>query len=218
MGCGVLLWTAHSTCTRGCSHFTTVFGHAAPLNFTSAIVPPGSTSTPRLQVCFGSWARFENEASYWNAGQCAYFLGPPRGMFLQISASCTFHGNVLSKAVSVVVFSVANVPVCPAHQYGTIYNIIYIVRLYRADALDKPERLSQKQQPLTQPSKEHCHERYTTLISAKTYLAEVPGSMQTVPRSSNLLRSQTAPNCRSILGVEVLPGGTMAEIKFKGAT
>jgi hypothetical protein len=71
-------------------------------------------------VCFGSWARFENEASYWNAGQRAYCPGPPRGMFLQISASCTFHGNVLSKAVAVVVVSVANVQVCPAHQHGTI--------------------------------------------------------------------------------------------------
>ena len=39
-------------------------------------------------------------------------------MFLQISASCTFHGNVLS--VAVVVVSVANLQVCAAHQHGTI--------------------------------------------------------------------------------------------------
>ena len=39
---------------------------------------------------------------------------------MQISASCTFHGNVLSKAVAVVVVSVANVQVCAAHQHGTI--------------------------------------------------------------------------------------------------
>ncbi len=30
--------------------------------------------------------------------------------------------------------------------------------------------------PLSQ--KEHCHERYTTLISARTYLAEVAGNME----------------------------------------
>ncbi len=63
-------------------------------------------------MCSGSWARFENEATYWNAGQRAYCPGPPRGMFLQISASCTFHVNVLSKAVAVVVVSVANLQVC----------------------------------------------------------------------------------------------------------
>ena len=61
---------------------------------------------PPLQVCCGSWARFENEATYWNAGQRAYCPGPPRGTFLQISASCTFHDNVLS--VAVIVVSVAN--------------------------------------------------------------------------------------------------------------
>jgi hypothetical protein len=94
---------------------------------------------------------------------------------------------------------------------------VRIVRLCRADALHKQQGSPQKQQPLPQPLKEHCHERYTTLISAKTYLAEVPGSMHAVPRSSRLLRSQTAPNCRSTLGVEVFPGGTMAAMKFEGA-
>ena len=57
-------------------------------------------------MCSGSWARFENEATYWNAGQRAYCPGPPRGTFLQISVSCTFHDNVLS--VAVIVVSVAN--------------------------------------------------------------------------------------------------------------
>ncbi len=116
----VLLLTAHDVWTRGCSHFTTVFGHTAPLNFIAVIVPPGNTSTPRLQVCSGSWARFENGGTYWNAGHRAYCPGPPRGMFLQIWASCTFHGNVLSKAVAVVVVSVANLAVCVPHQHGTI--------------------------------------------------------------------------------------------------
>ena len=39
---------------------------------------------------------------------------------MHILASCTFHGNVLSKAVAVVVVSVANLAVCAAHQHGTI--------------------------------------------------------------------------------------------------
>ena len=85
-------------------------GHTHLKTCFPAIVP--SPQIPPLQVCSGSWARFENEATYWNAGQRAYCPGPPRGMFLQISASCTFHGNVLSKAVAVVVVSVANLQVC----------------------------------------------------------------------------------------------------------
>ena len=81
--------------------------------------------------------------------------------------------------------------------------------------LRKPEGLPQKQQQLPQPLKEHCHERYTTLISAKTYLAEVPGSMHAVPRSSRLLRSQTAPNCQSTLVVEEFgEKGQWLESKF----
>jgi len=85
-----------------------------------SLQPLSLPEIPPLQVCSGSWARFENGATYWNAGQRAYCPGPPRGMFLQIWASCTFHGNVLSKAVAVVVVSVANLAVCAAHQHGTI--------------------------------------------------------------------------------------------------
>jgi hypothetical protein len=54
----VLLLTAHDVWTRGCSHFTTVFGHAAPLNFIAAIVPPGNTSTPSVLRQLGAvWER-----------------------------------------------------------------------------------------------------------------------------------------------------------------
>ncbi len=42
---------------------------------------------------------------------CGYCPGPPWGMFLQISASCTFHGNVLS------------VPVVRAHRRYTFYTL-----------------------------------------------------------------------------------------------
>jgi len=89
-------------------------GHTHLKTCFPAIVP--SPQIPPLQVCSGSWARFENEATYWNAGQRAYCPGPPRGMFLQISASCTFHGNVLSKAVAVVV-------VCAAQTFRFVQRI-----------------------------------------------------------------------------------------------
>ena len=53
-----VLLTAHGIWTRGCSHFTTVFGHAAPLNFIAAIVPPGNTSTPSVLRQLGAvWER-----------------------------------------------------------------------------------------------------------------------------------------------------------------
>ena len=84
------------------TYFHVVVGHTGILSTKWAV----ECCRWPLQVSSGSWARFENEATYWNAGQRAYCPGPPRGTFLQISASCTFHDNVLS--VSVIVVSVAN--------------------------------------------------------------------------------------------------------------
>jgi len=59
--------------------------------------------------------------------------------------------------------------------------------------------------PLSQSRKEHCNERYTTLISARTYLTEVPDSIHAVPSSSRLFCSQTTTNCRAHCEWELFP-------------
>ncbi len=204
---------------------------------------------PPLPVCSGSWARFENEATYWNAGQCGYCPGPPRDSFCRylrrvpfMTMFCLWQWLLFLWQTFLCSASARNNCTIRTHRsscclWSTTFAFVVCVTVLersssalqnsdtnnkckcgwpqttrtsvRADCAIVPcwcaaqKGLSQKQQSLSQT--EHCHERYTTLVSAKTYLTEVPGSIHTVPRSSRLFRSQTAPNCRSTLGVEVFP-------------
>jgi hypothetical protein len=113
-----VLLTAHGIWTRGCSHFTTVFGHAAPLNFIAAIVPPGNTSTPSLLRQLGAvWER----SNLLERGTACILPGTSaRYVFAHISVvylswQCSFKG-----CGSGCCLRCTNVQVCAAHQHGTI--------------------------------------------------------------------------------------------------